>query len=104
MDQNCHYLLNPPDRPKLKLKREFNSIFRGSDILAFHRSLKEYTPTPLINLAKLSKNLDVKELWIKDESVRFSLNTFKALGASYAIHKYLEGKKEDITDACHRDR
>jgi diaminopropionate ammonia-lyase len=97
MEQNCQYLLNHPDRPKLKLSREFNSIIRAKDILAFHRSIKEYTPTPLLNLAKLSKNLDIKELWIKDESLRFNLNTFKALGASYAIHKYLEGKQEDVT-------
>ena len=90
-------MLNPPDRPGLKLKREFNKILRETDILAFHRSLKEYAPTPLINLAKLSKSLDIKELWIKDESLRFGLNAFKALGASYAVHKYLEGKKEDVT-------
>lgn len=97
MDQNCHFHLNQPDRPKLKLSREFNSIFRRKEILSFHRSLKEYAPTPLTNLTKLARSLDIKELWIKDESGRFSLNTFKALGASYAIYKYLEGKQEEVT-------
>lgn len=97
MDQNCFYYLNPPDRPKLRLRREFNSIFRQKDILQFHRSLKEYSPTPLVSMAKLAKSLDIKELWIKDESGRFGLNTFKALGASYAVYKYLEGKHEHVT-------
>ena len=37
--------------------------------------------------ADLAKELGVKGVYIKDESKRFGLNAFKALGASYAIHK-----------------
>jgi diaminopropionate ammonia-lyase len=44
----------------------------------------------------MARSLEIKELWLKDESKRFKLNTFKCLGASYAIRQYLDGKKEDV--------
>lgn len=54
---------------------------------AFHRSLPDYQPTPLVALPDLANELGVKGIYLKDESQRFGLNAFKALGASYAIHK-----------------
>lgn len=57
---------------------------------AFHQTLKQYAPTPLINLSKLAEKLGIQAILVKDESHRFGLNAFKALGASYAVHRYLE--------------
>ncbi len=45
-----------------------------------------YAPTPLINLAGIA---DVAVLRIKDESHRFGLGSFKALGGAYAVGKLL---------------
>ena len=56
----------------------------------FHRSLPGYAPTPLISLENLAKTIGVKGIYVKDESKRFGLNAFKALGASYAVHCLLE--------------
>lgn len=56
-----------------------------------HRSLPGYEPTPLWHLRGLAEKLAVGEIWLKDESYRFGLNSFKALGASYAISKLLTG-------------
>ena len=39
-----------------------------------------YSPTPLINLDKLSKELNLNKIFYKDESKRFDLKSFKALG------------------------
>ena len=58
-----------------------------ADVRAFHRTLPGYQPTPLVALPDLAKEVGVKGIYIKDESKRFGLNAFKALGASYAIHK-----------------
>lgn len=58
-----------------------------ADVRAFHRTLPGYQPTPLVALPDLAKEVGVKGVYIKDESKRFGLNAFKALGASYAIHK-----------------
>ena len=55
-----------------------------------------YSPTPLIKLSKLSKELDLKNIFYKDESKRFDLKSFKALGGAYAVEKISKGNK-DIT-------
>lgn len=62
---------------------------RGShaDVLAFHRSLPEYAPTPLHECAGLARSLGVGALYVKDESRRFGLNAFKGLGASWALER-----------------
>jgi len=53
-----------------------------------------YSPTPLISLNKLSKALNVKKIFYKDESKRFHLKSFKALGGAYAVEKVTKGNKE----------
>jgi diaminopropionate ammonia-lyase len=60
------------------------------NVLDFHRSLVGYAPTPLVRLPALATELGVKDIWLKDESKRFGLNAFKVLGASYAIHRFVE--------------
>ena len=90
MPTNCNYYLPAEGRPRFTLDRSFNKIFRNGDPLAFHMKIRKYEPTPLISLSKLAKSVGIKELYLKDESVRFRQNTFKVLGASFAIHKYLE--------------
>ncbi|MBA6133881.1 diaminopropionate ammonia-lyase [Pseudomonas juntendi] len=68
-------------------------------VLAFHRSIEGYAPTPLVRLRHLSSQLGVKSVYVKDESFRFGLNAFKALGGSYAIANYLANKLGmDISD------
>lgn len=90
MPPTCHYYFPPEDRPRFMLNRDFNRVFKNEDPLSFHRGIRKYEPTPLISLSKLAKSLGIKELFLKDEAVRFRQNTFKILGASYAVHKYLE--------------
>ena len=51
----------------------------------FHRTLPGYDVTPLRELTHLAKALGVGGFFVKDESFRFGLNAFKALGGSYAI-------------------
>ena len=53
-----------------------------------------YLPTPLINLSKLSKELNLKNIFYKDESKRFDLKSFKALGGAYAVEKISKGNKD----------
>lgn len=64
----------------------------------FHRSLPGYRPTPLVRLPGLAGYLGIRELFVKDESLRFDLKAFKVLGASYAMAKCLGemiGLKDD---------
>jgi diaminopropionate ammonia-lyase len=48
----------------------------------------------LIKLNKLSKKLKLKEIYYKDESKRFHLKSFKALGGAFAVNKIANGKKK----------
>lgn len=56
----------------------------------FHSQLPGYRYTPCVQLPHLAKELGVGEIWVKDESQRLSLNSFKALGGSYAIYRLVQ--------------
>ena len=55
-----------------------------------------YNSTPLLQLNKLTKELNLNKIYYKDESKRFNLKSFKALGGAYAVEKVTKGNK-DIT-------
>jgi len=57
--------------------------------LEFHRRLPGYAPTPLVEAEGLARQLGVGKLWVKDESSRCGLPSFKILGASWATYKAL---------------
>ncbi len=57
---------------------------------------KGYAPTPLIELNKLSKELNLNKIYYKDENKRFDLKSFKALGGAYAVEKVTQGNKDVI--------
>ena len=55
-----------------------------------------YAPTPLVSLNKLSKELNLNKIYYKDESKRFDLKSFKALGGAYAVEKVTQGNKDIV--------
>ena len=55
-----------------------------------------YSPTPLIELDKLSKELNLNKIFYKDENKRFDLKSFKALGGAYAVEKVSKGNKDIV--------
>ncbi|MBL1214041.1 MAG: diaminopropionate ammonia-lyase [Ignavibacteriae bacterium] len=61
---------------------------------SFHRQIKDYKITPLKNLAHLSAMINVGGIWVKDESQRLNLNSFKVLGGSFAVYNFLKTKLE----------
>lgn len=62
----------------------------GRTAAEFHRSMPGYRPTPLVDLPPLAAELDVGRVLVKDESSRFGLPAFKALGASWASRLVLD--------------
>jgi diaminopropionate ammonia-lyase len=85
----------------MALKLEINKNFKNYnsfkkninsevlEIARFHSKIMN-KQTPLIELPELARTLGLKELLVKDESHRFGLNAFKALGASYAMSKQIK--------------
>ena len=59
-------------------------------------SWKGYSPTPLIELNKLSEEIGLNKIFYKDESKRFDLKSFKALGGAYAVEKVSQGNKDIV--------
>ena len=59
-----------------------------------------YSPTPLIELNKLSEELNLNKIFYKDESKRFDLKSFKALGGAYAVEKVSKDNKDIIVSTA----
>ena len=61
---------------------------------------KDYSETPLIKLDKLSKVLNINNIFYKDESKRFHLKSFKALGGAFAVEKISKNKKNIVISSA----
>ena len=84
---------------KNKYKTTVTADFRHEEILPaelpqkirrFHRQLPGYRMSPLKGLSNLASRLGVGGIWVKDESARLDLQSFKVLGGSYAIYKLIQ--------------
>ncbi|HOE01068.1 MAG TPA: diaminopropionate ammonia-lyase [Kiritimatiellia bacterium] len=62
-----------------------------------HRQLDGYRMSPLKSLSGLAQLIGVGGVWVKDESQRLSLDSFKVLGGSFAIYQFLR-KRLGIRD------
>jgi len=58
-----------------------------------------YAATPLYTLKNLARDIGVDKIWYKDESHRFHLKSFKALGGAYAVARQLQKRITEITGA-----
>lgn len=72
--------------------REWTCAPAPADVQAHHASLPDYAPTALTELPSLAAELGVGRVFVKDESTRLGLPAFKALGASWAVHRLLAGR------------
>ncbi|HET7901799.1 MAG TPA: diaminopropionate ammonia-lyase [Candidatus Nanopelagicales bacterium] len=66
----------------------------SEEAIAFHRGLEGYAPTRLVDLPQLAAELGVGHVLAKDESSRLGLPAFKALGASWAVHRALRDRSD----------
>lgn len=87
---------------KGKSKKEplpyFVSETSADEAYEFHKSLDEYSETPLVSQKSLANRLGIANIFTKDESKRFGLNAFKGLGASFAISRILADPGRYLND------
>jgi diaminopropionate ammonia-lyase len=57
---------------------------------SFHRQIPGYHISPLKSLPHLAARLGLGGIWVKDESARLNLGSFKVLGGSFAIYQLLK--------------
>ncbi len=62
----------------------------GRKVNQLHRAILGGRMSPLKSLDNLSTLLGLGNIWVKDESQRLTLNSFKVLGGSYAIYSLLK--------------
>ncbi len=91
----CRYHLNSHIKHEPNWSGASFAFLKNEDMASFHQALEGYEATPLVSLKETAALLGVKEILVKDESRRFGLNAFKALGASYAIYRFLKGQWEE---------
>ena len=83
--QNNHALENP----KSELTAELFPPGLPQRVRRLHSEIPGYRMSPLKSLPHLARRIGVGGIWVKDESARLSLNSFKVLGGAYAIYKKL---------------
>ncbi|MBN2225958.1 MAG: diaminopropionate ammonia-lyase [candidate division Zixibacteria bacterium] len=96
----CRYIPNPYRQNRPAWSDHETAAFRQGDIRIVHRSLAEYLATPLVELPRLAKSLKVGNILVKNESYRFGLKAFKALGSTYAIYRQVRDHLMKAGDAC----
>jgi len=87
---NKNYLFDKSQILKLISKNEIDDAYNSIS------KWDGYSPTPLISLNKLSKELNLNNIFYKDENKRFNLKSFKALGGAYAVEKVTKGNKDIV--------
>ncbi|CAN5510182.1 diaminopropionate ammonia-lyase [soil metagenome] len=58
--------------------------------LDFHSRLPGYERSPLLHAPSLAAELELGGVWVKDESSRLGLPSFKILGASWGVYRALD--------------
>lgn len=86
-------VLNTQASPSADWTAEQNNILNDEAFQtarAFISAWPGYGASPLHNLSSLAKNSGVAQIAYKDESQRFGLGSFKALGGAYAVARLLQ--------------
>lgn len=82
-----------PHAPTVKHSEAAGAVFPPGVsrlVRGFHRQLPGYQISPLKGLPNLAAMLGLGGIWVKDESQRLALRSFKILGGSYAIYRVVK--------------
>lgn len=106
-DGEAKLLINPKAEPN-KIGGAAETVLNEKGFQAAKAEITTwpgYAETPLVSLDKYARKLGVKAVYYKDESTRFGLDSFKALGGAYAVCRLLLNKIKEATgkDATTKD-
>jgi diaminopropionate ammonia-lyase len=95
------HFANPAARPDVSYPlslRDIASLDKAAQARADISRWPGYQPSPLHRLQQLAAQIDVAEIFYKDESERFGLKSFKALGGAYAVARQLQDRIQQHSD------
>ena len=93
MNNDYHYIIhNNGDVSKKDqaLAKELFPVSVAREARKFHRQIPGYKMTPLEALPNLAHMIGVGGIYIKDEAQRLELNSFKVMGGSFAIYRFMK--------------
>ena len=85
------WLINTRDSD-IRAAKEMFPVEVARSSRKFHRQIPGYSMSPLRSLPNLARMFGVGGIWVKDESVRLELNSFKVLGGSFALYRFIQEK------------
>ncbi len=91
---------NPAFNPAGDYPSSLKAIFShrsASPVIEAIKQWPDYQATPLLSLQALAADLGINKLWYKDESQRFNLKSFKALGGAFAVSRQISQRIEAVT-------
>ena len=100
LQSTLSHFSNPAARPDDSYSdalRDVASLDKAAKAFADISRWPDYQPSPLHRLNQLATQIDVAEIYYKDESERFGLKSFKALGGAYAVARQLQDKIQQQT-------
>lgn len=91
------WILNPNQKKDYSKADELFKIETARLARKFHSQIPGYNITSLRALPCLSSMLGVEGVYVKDESQRLALNSFKVMGGSFALFRFIQ-KKLNLSD------
>lgn len=85
------YIVRTKKKDFTKAEELFN-IDCARTARAFHRQIPGYKMTPLRSLPNLAHMLGLGGIYVKDEAQRLELNSFKVMGGSFALYRFIQKK------------
>jgi diaminopropionate ammonia-lyase len=85
---NLSHFVNPAAETRAQYPQHLKliaSLEKSRQAIEVISQWPEYRSTPLHSLDNLAADIGVEKIWYKDESQRFHLKSFKALGGAYAV-------------------
>ena len=90
--QDISWIIRNHDVKNVELASHLFSMKNARTAQKFHSQIPGYKMSPLLGLPHLATMFGVGGIWTKDESSRLELNSFKVLGGSFALYRFLQDK------------
>lgn len=87
---DMNWIVKNRENKNLKSSGQMFPIEIAQTSSKFHRQIPGYKISPLRALPHLAQMLKVGGIWVKDEAERLELNSFKVLGGSFALYRFIQ--------------
>lgn len=71
-------------------QKDIICVTKAAEAIRDIKTWPGYAATPLYTMKSLAQAVNIDMIWYKDESQRFGLKSFKALGGAYAVARQLQ--------------